>query len=192
MAAIRADRRFATIAIFASLVMHILLVWLLLQYVIAIVPPPPRIITVIFIRPAAPGSPSKRPASARPGTAAVMHFTAAGDTADLGMNLGPPAGGGGNGQSGLDAFDDAVKQSIEAAKTYPAGPPGMWMGCVIEYRVTVNQEGQLLSYEIYPCGNAILESAARAAILKASPYPMPPDFGGSQYTVFGSLVYTQY
>ena len=122
----------------------------------------------------------------------AMHFTAAGDAADLGMNIGAPAGGGGNGQGGLDAFDDAVKQRVEAAKTYPAGPPDMWMDCVIEYQVTVNQAGQLLSYQIYPCGNPFLESAARAAILTASPYPVPPNFGGSQYTVFGSLIYTHH
>lgn len=191
MDASREDRRFSSIAVFASLVLHGLLLWLLLHYVFDIVPPP-RAITVTLVRPVPPAPPAKRPASARPGASMAMHFSPAGDTTDLGADLGSTAGGSGNGQDGLDAFDDAVRQRIEAEKSYPAGPPDMWMGCVIEYQVTVNQEGQLLSYQIYPCGNPFLESAARAAILTASPYPVPPNFGGSQYTVFGSLIYTHH
>jgi hypothetical protein len=189
----RADRGYASVAIFASLVVHFLLAWLLLQYVIYVVPPPPpKPISVILVRQIPPGRPTKRPASARSGTPLpAMHFAAAGNTADLGMDLGPPVGGSGNGHGGLDAFDVAVKQSIEAEKTYPPGLPNEWMDCVIEYQVTVNQAGQLLSYKLYGCGNPFIDSAAEAAILMASPYPVPPDFGGSQYTVFGSLVYAR-
>ena len=135
---IRTDSGQVTIAIFASLFLHLVLVWFLLHYVIAIVTPP-RVFTVVFIRPATLDSPAKQPTGTRSGIPASMHFTAAGDTADLGMDLGPPAAGGGNGKGGLDAFDDAVKHRIEAVKTYPMGPPKMWMACVIEYQVTVNR-----------------------------------------------------
>jgi outer membrane biosynthesis protein TonB len=186
----RADRRYAKIAISTALLLHALLLWLVLRYVIVIVPVP-RFISVILIQPAAHGSTAKRASSKQPAAASGLHFTASGSSSDLGINLAPTAGGTGNGRGGLEAFDDAVKRRIEAAKNYPVGLPDMWMECVIEYQVTVDRSGQLLSYKIYPCGNALLDSAARAAILTASPYPVPPNFGGTQYTVFGSLVYAQ-
>lgn len=117
------------------------------------------------------------------------HFGTAGTESGLGLNLGAPSGGGANGQGGLGAFDDAVKQRIEAAKTYPPGLPHTWNECVVEYQVVVSRTGQLVSYKLYGCDDPFLDSAARAAILMASPFPVPPDFGGTQYTVFGSLVF---
>ena len=118
-----------------------------------------------------------------------MHF--AGNTSDtgLGLNLAPPSSGTGTGSVG--AFDDAVKQRIEAAKTYPPAIKGMWNECTVSYRVSVNRTGQLLSYRLYGCGNPFLDSAARAAILTASPFPVPPDFGGTAYDVYGSLIFKQ-
>ena len=121
----------------------------------------------------------------------VSHFGTSAAGAGLGMDLSGPSGGGGNGYGSIGAFDDAVKERIQAAKTYPPGIPYMWDQCVVEYQVTVDRSGQLLGYKLYGCGNPFLDSAARAAILMASPFPVPPDFGGSQYTVFGSLVFKQ-
>lgn len=221
------DRRFASIAILASLLLHLLLAWFVLQHV-AEVTPTPRFISVSLVRPQ-PVPPPKPPAvpktasaprvpkpvvhaapnpitharpqiraqqrstekrlttaQTRPGPP-VMHFGTTGATAGLGLDLGTPSGGSRHGSIG--DFDDAVKQRIEAAKTYPPGIPYMWNECVVEYQVTVNQTGQLLSYRLYGCDDPFLDSAARAAILMASPFPVPPDFGGSQYTVFGSLVF---
>ena len=224
----RTDRSYASIAIFTSLVLHILLAWLLLQYVIDVVPPP-HFISVILVRQPPPkpkampkhvaASPPPVPkpvAHAAPGPVIhvkpqireqqrspvkrltmqatregppVMHFGAAGAEAGLGMDIGIPSGGGGNGHGSIGDFDDAVKQRIEAAKTYPPGIPHMWNECVVEYRVVVDPTGLLLDYHLWGCGDPFLDSAARAAILMASPYPVPPDFGGTQYTVYGSLVF---
>ncbi len=118
-----------------------------------------------------------------------MHFSAAGADDGLGLDIGTPSGGTGHGS--LGDFDDAVKQRILAAKTYPPGMKYVWNECVIEYRVTVDHTGQLLNYSITGCDNPFLESAARAAIISASPFPVPPDFGGTQYDVYGTLVYKQ-
>lgn len=115
------------------------------------------------------------------------HFGTTGAAPGLGLALGTPNGGSGHGSIGT--FDDEVKQRIEAAKTYPPGLPHTWNECVVEYQVTVDQTGQLLSYKLYGCDDPFLDSAARAAILMASPFPVPPDFGGTRYTVFGSLVF---
>jgi TonB family protein len=82
-----------------------------------------------------------------------------------------------------------VKQRIEAAKTYPPGLAHMWNECVVSYSVTIDRNGALLDYKLWRCGDPFLDSAARAAILMAAPFPLPPNFGGSQYTVFGSLVF---
>jgi outer membrane biosynthesis protein TonB len=225
------DRSFASVAIFASLVLHGLLAWFILQHVVDVVPPP-HFISVMLVRPAPP-PPPKPAVPPKPVTIApvpvpkpvthtapplvtkpiphpsaqehslvkrqtaertkagppVMHFGAAGDEAGLGMDLGTPNSGTANGQGSLGDFDDAVKQRIEAAKTYPPGIPYMWNECVVEYQVTVDPSGNLLSYKLYGCDDPFLDSAARAAILMASPFPTPPNFGGSHYTVFGSLVF---
>jgi len=217
VSSLRDERGFASAAIFASLVLHLLLAWCVLRHV-ADVTPPPHFIAVTLVRPqpvpppkppavqkkpvsapsvpkpvarAAPGliiqaKPKLRVQQARPAPP-VAHFGTSGVEAGLGLGLGTPSGG--NGHGSIGDFDDAVKQRIEAAKTYPPGIPYIWNECVVEYQVTVNQAGQLLSYKLYGCDDPFLDSAARAAILMASPFPVPPNFGGSQYTVFGSLVF---
>jgi outer membrane biosynthesis protein TonB len=123
----------------------------------------------------------------------VPHFTPSTDSG-LGLDLGPPASGSSNGQALLTGFDDAVKQRIEAEKTYPPGMApyhGMtfWNECIVSYRVTVDRYGDLLGYKLYGCGNPFLDSATRAAILMASPFPVPPDFGGDHYDIYGSLIF---
>jgi protein TonB len=215
----RHDKGWAGAAILVSAVLHILLAWAVLRLVIDVVPPPRIIHVILVRPkpppppkpvaakktapvPRAPPVPKPIPhAAPRPITQAkpnmrvqrsmpappVGHFGTSGAGAGLGLNIGSPSGGGGAGSIGN--FDDAVKQRIQAAKTYPPGIPYMWNECVVEYQVTVDTTGQLVSYKLYGCNDPFLDSAARAAILMASPFPVPPNFGGSQYTVFGSLVF---
>jgi hypothetical protein len=215
---VRYDKSWGTVAISVSLLLHLLLAWAVLRLVIDIVPPP-RVLSVIVVRPppppkpvvvakhaaasaplvvkpiphAAPGPVTHAKPHFHPFPARVApppgHFGAAGAAAGLGLNLSAPSGGGGSGHGGLGAFEDAVRRRIQAAKTYPPGIPYIWNECVVEYQVIVSQTGQLVSYSLYGCGNPFIDSAARAAILMASPYPVPPDFGGTRYTVFGSLVF---
>ncbi len=225
------SRGFASLAIFASLCLHVLLVWLLLQEVVKYTPPP-RFIAVDVVRPPPPAPLPKpkpvilpKPIAASPAMpkivshapagpvlhalpphhaqlrsrvtrstsvktnpgAAVMHFGAAGTQAGLGLDLGAPAGG--NGQGSIDGFDDSVKQRIQAAKTYPPGLPNTWNECTEQYSVTIDRNGQLVNYRLWGCDDPYLDAAARAAILMAAPFPLPPNFGGSQYTVFGTLIF---
>lgn len=231
METVEDNRYFATLAVFASVVLHLSLLWLVLQKVVEYTPPPHFIaVEVVQLKPPPPPVPKpvpkpkpaavSPPAAPKPVTHAaagpvlhampqhraqershvtrmtsqrttagppVMHFGAAGAQAGLGLDLGTPAGG--NGQGSIDGFDDSVKQRIQAARTYPPGLPYMWNECVVSYSVTIARNGQLVDYRLWGCGNPFLDSAARAAILMASPFPLPPDFGGSQYTVFGSLVF---
>jgi protein TonB len=176
--------------------------------VIVIHPPPPLPIPKVPPKPAAASAPpvakpiphappgpvtrARPQARARPAQvlpAPPSHFGTAGAQSGLGLDLTAPGGGGGNGNGSIGDYDDAVKQRIQAAKTYPPGIPYEWNECVVEYQVTVDRTGQLLTYKLYGCGDPFLDSAARAAILMAAPFPVPPDFGGSQYTIFGSLVF---
>jgi outer membrane biosynthesis protein TonB len=133
----------------------------------------------------APKRQAPRPAKAP----LVPHFNTAPSDDGLGLDLNTPSAG--TGQGSMGDFDDGVKQRIEAHKTYPPAIKGMWNQCVVSYRVTVDQHGQLVNYKLFGCGNPFLDAAARAAILLASPFPVPPDFGGSRYDVYGSLIFKQ-
>ncbi len=100
----------------------------------------------------------------------------------------------GRGQGSLASFSDGVNQRIASFKTYPPGLPSshglkFWMECVVSYRVTIARNGGLIRYKLFGCDNPYLDAAARAAILLASPYPVPPDFGGSRYDIYGSLIF---
>lgn len=198
----------AAFAILASLLLHAILVWLVVQNVV-VAAPPRAPISVTIVRPPPVPKPAPKPVPKPvipvkvpvkvpvphpavhrepppPPVKLVNHFATADDDG-LNLNLAPPASGTGHGS--MSDFDDAVKQSILAHKTYPPGIKGMWNECMVSYRVTVDHSGQLLSYKLFGCGNPFLDSATRAAILEASPFPVPPDFGGGHYDVYGSLVF---
>lgn len=57
----------------------------------------------------------------------------------------------------------------------------------IEYELVVDRQGNLVSYELDPsCEDDLLCPAAEAAILKAQPYPPPPE-GAEQYRIYGHV-----
>lgn len=126
----------------------------------------------------------------------VMHFGSAGAEAGLGLDLGAPSGGGGGAtgasHGSIDGFAESVKRRIQSMKTYPPGLPYLPMECIVEYRVTVDARGNMIDYRITGCGNPFLDSATRAAILKAAPFARPPDFGGTRYDVYGTLIYLKH
>jgi hypothetical protein len=205
-------------AIAVALLLHVVLGWLLLQQSVFAVrapapmdvelvrlPPPalpakPVVVTpkpvpktVIHISPV-PVTHVKIRSAARhvaphmaPPAPKIRHFNQANADSGLGLDLSTPDAG--NGQGSLGNFEDSVKERIAAAKTYPPGIKGIWNECVENYRVTVAGNGALVSYKLYGCGNPFLDAAARAAILVAAPYPVPPNFGGTQYDVYGSLIF---
>jgi protein TonB len=117
----------------------------------------------------------------------VLHFSAPEQNDGLAVDLEGPESG--PSHAAVTDFADRVRKRIQAAKTYPAALARMHNECVINYRVSVDRQGQLLDYRIEGCGNPFLESAARAAVIKAAPYPLPPEFAGERYDVFGSLIY---
>jgi outer membrane biosynthesis protein TonB len=227
------NRRYAAVAILASIVLHIMLACLVVKMAVQYTPPPhfisvevvrlrssvvkpvPKLMPKPVVKPKPVPKPVLLPkpvAVSRPVLHAVpqhhalehshvtrqivalpksappaMRFGSAGAQAGLGLDLGAPAGGSGRGS--MDGFDDSVKARIEAAKTYPPGMPHTWNECAISYSVTIDRNGQMVDYKLWGCGDPFLDSAARAAIITAGPFAPPPDFGGSQYTVFGTLIF---
>ena len=151
-------------------------------------PPPPRPAPQPPIRQVEPlPQPIVKPVAPVPAPEPPKHFRAAEHDTGLGVDLGGEESG--DGSKAVAAYADSVKQRIQAAKTYPPALKGMHNECVVGYRVTIDRQGQILDYQIDGCGNPFLDSAARAAILKAAPYPLPPKFAGERHDVYGSLIF---
>lgn len=95
-------------------------------------------------------------------------------------------------------YAEQVKSRIISQVIYPANalypaPPGfkgdprlLIRECTVAYEVIVDRQGRIVSYELDPCQDDLLVPAAEAAILKAQPYPPPPD-GAEQYRIYGSI-----
>lgn len=95
-------------------------------------------------------------------------------------------------------YAEQVKSRIIGQVIYPANalypaPPGfkgdrrlLMRECTIAYEVVVDRQGRVVSYELDPCQDDMLAPAAEAAILKAQPYPPPPE-GAEQHRIYGSI-----
>lgn len=59
----------------------------------------------------------------------------------------------------------------------------------VGYRLTLNPDGSLVSFDIQSSGVEALDEAAREAIRRAAPYPRLPDLGGSSYLLSGNIVF---
>jgi protein TonB len=59
----------------------------------------------------------------------------------------------------------------------------------VGYRLTLNPDGSLMSFDIQPSGVEALDEAARDAIRRAAPFPRLPDLGGSSYLLAGNIVF---
>jgi protein TonB len=59
----------------------------------------------------------------------------------------------------------------------------------VGYRLTLNPDGSLVSFELQSSGVEALDEAARDAIRRAAPFPRLPDLGGSSYLLAGNIVF---
>ncbi|USX17340.1 TonB family protein [Oxalobacteraceae bacterium OTU3CAMAD1] len=59
----------------------------------------------------------------------------------------------------------------------------------VAYRLTLNPQGALISFDIQSSGVEALDEAARDAIRRAAPFPRLPDLGGSTYLLAGNIVF---
>jgi protein TonB len=59
----------------------------------------------------------------------------------------------------------------------------------VAYRLTLDPQGALISFDIQSSGVEALDEAARDAIRRAAPFPRLPDLGGSSYLLAGNIVF---
>tara|TARA_Y100000780_G_C13487123_1_gene340779 strand:+ start:185 stop:502 length:318 start_codon:yes stop_codon:yes gene_type:complete len=98
-------------------------------------------------------------------------------------------------------YADTVKGRVTAQLRRPAGsvykPPPGYRGdpedfkrqCYIPYEITVDERGQMVAFEIDPCGDAVLDQAAEQAIRQAGPLPPPPGGVAGRYTIYGTAIF---
>lgn len=99
------------------------------------------------------------------------------------------------------AYADTVKGRVTENLRRPEGavykPPPGYKGdpndfkrqCYIPYEITVDGNGRVLSYEIDPCGDELLDTAAEQAVRNAGPFPPPPNQGADSYVIYGTAIF---
>ncbi|MFY9326633.1 MAG: TonB family protein [Georgfuchsia sp.] len=86
--------------------------------------------------------------------------------------------------SKMDYPEDAVYPVERGQK----GPP-VRQQCRVAYEITVDRNGNMLSYKYDRCGHDKLDAAAEAALQKAGPFPPPPDTGAEKYVIYGVQIF---
>lgn len=84
----------------------------------------------------------------------------------------------------MDYPEDAVYKRMRGDK----GPPARQQ-CRVAYEITIDRNGNMLSYKIDPCGSDKLDAAARTALEKSAPFPPPPDTGAEKYVIRGVQIF---
>ena len=149
-------------------------------------PPPPKVEKkVVKVKP--PRSIRLAPRIGAP----VHFFSAKGDTpATAGEDSGGvTTGPGGSGGHVPSDYEDKVKARIVAAKVYPQMALLQKRQCAVQYTVTVDKQGSVVSYRIDPCADEELNTAARNAVINGGPYPPPPAYAGDTYEISGTLIF---
>lgn len=170
-----------------------LLSWLLTVTVKVTIPPPaPIALELVRKPPQLPPLGAKNMLTARP---RAHMFAARHDD----WAVAATTEGGGNGPRRVPSnYADTVKDRIIAKLEYPknayitvrSATTGKFvtipLQCTIPYQITVGNDGRMISYRIEPCGQPLLDAAAEAALMKAGPFPPPPDLGAKEYVIYGS------
>jgi len=77
-----------------------------------------------------------------------------------------------------------------APKNFHGDPRLLLRQCTIPYEIVVDRQGMIISYQIDRCHDDLLDAAAEAAILKAQPFPPPPD-GAERYRIYATVNFVQ-
>ena len=127
----------------------------------------------------------KAAASSKPSRSSFAGQASAG----LDMDVATSSSGGAGVRAALGDFAAGVKARILARKVQPVLAKELRNTCLINYTVSIDKAGHMLSYTIAPCTVAAINEAARAAVAGAGPFPPPPDLGATHTEVHGSLVF---
>jgi outer membrane biosynthesis protein TonB len=163
-------------------------------------PPPPK-----AEEPPPPPPPAIPQAPPKPPPPAAVHRPPNPVKAEQHADPGPPVhffGSTGSapqslpGDSGVTAYTprapsdygDKIGAKINGGRGEASGPKTN-LDCLINYQITVDRQGNLLSYKIDPCTSPPVNAIAEARIKAAAPYPPPPDTGAATYTIYRSQVF---
>jgi protein TonB len=61
--------------------------------------------------------------------------------------------------------------------------------CMVSYEITVDRQGNMVSYKFDRCGNDKLDAAAEAALKGSGPFPPPPNQGAETYVIYGREIF---
>jgi protein TonB len=147
--------------------------------------PPPDIVVNVPQSPLAPRAVIR----VAPAAPAASHFGPAGGDSGLGLDVATSAGGGARGRGSLADFQAAVKRAVLAHKVQPSLAWDRRNTCVVNYTVSVAQNGALAGVSIDQCAVPEINAAAEAAIRAAAPFPPPPALGAARTEVHGTLVF---
>ncbi|HVJ56034.1 MAG TPA: hypothetical protein VM689_26475 [Aliidongia sp.] len=154
------------------------------------IPPPPIAAPpqVIVPMPALPAfePASVPPAERRPDSGPPVHFFTGTGSGPQSL---PTTGVTAYAPRAPSNYGDQVGARIGGGAGGEASGPKTNQDCLINYQVTIDRHGNLLSYKIDPCTSALVNAVAEARIKAAAPYPPPPDTGAAQYTIYRSQIF---
>ena len=195
------------VAVALSLIAHAVLVWMLAHATFGEPMAQKQPIAIELIRLPPPPPPPPPPPKVEKKAVKVKHtrsirlaprigppvhfFSANGDTpAIAGVDSGGvTTGPGGSGGHTPSDYEDKVKARVIAAKVYPQMALLQKRQCAVQYTVTVDKQGNMVSYKIDPCPDEELNTAARNAVINGGPYPPPPAYAGDTYEISGTLIF---
>ncbi len=157
-------------------------------------PPPPKVVlpdiqVPVVAPPAIPdaNNPAQPPERKSNDQGPPVHFFAGVGSAPQGLTA--SSGVGAYAPRAPSDYGDQVAARVNGAGTGAASGPKTNQDCLINYQITIDKRGNLLSYKIEPCTSALVNATAEARIKAAAPYPPPPDTGATTYTIYRSQVF---
>jgi periplasmic protein TonB len=77
----------------------------------------------------------------------------------------------------------------KAPRNYKGDMKALQQQCMISYEVTVDRQGNMVSYKFDRCGNDKLDAAAETALKNSGPYDPPPNLGAETYVIYGREIF---
>lgn len=88
----------------------------------------------------------------------------------------------GNMQYPTDAY-------YKVPRNYKGDMKALQQQCMVAYEITVDKQGNMVSYKFDRCGNDKLDAAAEQALKRSGPFPPPPNQGAETYIIYGREIF---
>lgn len=77
----------------------------------------------------------------------------------------------------------------KAPRNYKGDMKVLQQQCMISYEITVDKNGNMVSYKFDRCGTDKLDAAAEQALKNSGPFPPPPNQGAETYVIYGREIF---